>query len=284
MRKRATQSVRGVTILEVLISIFVLLVGVMGIMALFPVGVRFSQMSSDDAISAMTAQNALAAVRVQVGLLERVEPHPGANLKGDVLSWLSDASRGIDGGEGSVDTDGVADEFNTGDPDRFTHMGVAFGTGTDSNTFVVRGGAATEDDRGLMLVTSGKAMWKLYRLDRDTDYGSSKVTSTNNGDTNFPGDGIEEGDEFRLLGARSDNHEWATVPARFYEDGPPYTLGEGAASGYGYLAIVNRVAGVAQAYRVTILVYKGYDEDLPPEANEPAIACYVTILSSDLLR
>ena len=282
MRKRARQSIRGVTILEVLISVFVLLVGVMGIMALFPVGVRFGQMSSDDAISAMTAQNALAAVRVQVGLLERVEPYTATNLNGDVLSWDAGASRGIDGGEGSVDA--VADEFNTGDPDRFTHMGVAFGTETDSKTLNVKGSLDTEDDRGLMLVTSGKAMWKLYRLDRDTNYGSSTVTSTNNGSTNFPGDGIEEGDEFRVLGARSDNHEWATVPKRFYEDGPPYTLGEGAAPGYGYLAIVNRVAGVAQAYRVTILVYKGYDDGLPPEANEPAIACYVTILSSDLLR
>lgn len=282
MHKKMRQSIRGVTVLEVLIAVFVLLVGMTGVIALFPVGVTFSQKSTDDITSAMTASNALAAVRVQLGLNKRVDPYvEDTNPLGDVLSWdaAGTLSRGIDGVKGSIAN--VSDEFG-GDVNRHTHMDVTFDGGTvDSKTFLNKD--SQPNNLALMLMTSGKAAWKLYRLDADTTY-NSIVASTVNGVTNFPGDGIKIGDEFQLIGARDESSEWATVPARFYEDGPPYTLGEGAVDGYGYLAIVNRVKDNELAFRVTILVYKGYDDDQPPEGNRPPIACYVTILSSDLLR
>jgi len=281
MRRKARQSVRGVTVLEVLIAVFVLLVGMTGVIALFPVGVTFSQRSTDDVISAMTAQNALAAVRIQLGLNDQVDPYVAENVGGDVLSW-NVVSRGVDGGAGAIKD--VGDEFGVLG-EAHTNMGVDFVADTvDVNTFMDKDFQTSDDDRGLMLMTSGKAAWKLYRLDHDTTFTDSQVSSTKNGITNFPGDGIKVGDEFRLIGARDKDSKWATVPAGFYENGTPYTLGQGAADGYEYLAIVNRVQGIVDAYRVTILVYKGYDDDLPPEGNKPAIACYVTILSSDLLR
>ncbi len=277
---------RGVTVLEVLISVFVLLIGITGVIALFPVGVRFSQMSTDDAISAMTAQRALAAVRVQSNTLGRLGGYvAGSNEDGDTLSWNGTISRGIDEITGEALT--MVGEHDTGFPDRHTHMGVAF-DGADGESFDVMtsGAQANQDDRALMLMTSGRAMWKLFRLDRDTNFTTSRVASTKNGIASFPSSGIKEGDEFRLIGARDKNKVWVTVPDGFYENGPStgYKLGPGAAEGYGYLAILNRVKGISGAYRVTILVYKGYSEDMPPEGNDPAIACFTTILSGDLLR
>ena len=289
MRKRATQSIRGVTVLEVLISVFVLLVGIVGIMSLFPIGVRFSQMSADDVASAMTAQNALAAVRVQNGLLERLDGYvTTSNETGDVLWWTGSGgvSKGVDGVTGTVKT--VYSAF--GNPDELTQIQVFFKDPPPTGCFKVRaadGSATAQDNCALLLMTSGRAVWKLYRLDTGSSYTSSTLTSLGH-DTNFPEDGIkadldDDGDGFRLIGARDKTHRWATAPDRFYEDGPSsgYKLGEGAADGYGYLVIINRAS---RAYRVTILVYKGYDEDRPPEANKPAIACYTTILSGDMLR
>lgn len=294
VRKKTRQSVRGVTVLEVLIAVFVLLVGMTGVIALFPVGVTFSQRSADDVISAMTAQNALAAVRVELDLIEGVDAYVVTdNENGDVLSWKDDVSRGVDGVTGVVAT--VGDEF--GDQgEAHTHMDVTFDSvapavAVDDETFAVKAGTGA-NNLALMLMTSGKAAWKLYRLDAGTDNDPAKVASTiSSGVTSFPRDGIKagvepgdgKGDKFRLIGARDKNSNWATVPEGFY-DGGTYTLGKGAAEGYGYLAIVNRVTDISQSYRVTILVYKGYDEDQPPEGNRPAIACYVTILSKDLLR
>lgn len=290
MRKTTRQSIRGVTVLEVLIAVFVLLVGVTGVIALFPIGVRFSQMSADDVVSAMTAQNALAAVRVQKDLLERLDGYTTTNENGDVLWWTGSGgiSKGIDNVTGTVKT--VYSEL--GNPDELTHIQVFF-EDTPSGCFKARatnGSATAQDNCALLLMTSGKAAWKLYRLDTGSSYTNSELWSLGH-DTNFPGDGIkegvdEEGDGFRLIGARDKTHRWATLPDRFYEDGPSsgYKLGQGSAEGYGYLAIINRVSGISRAYRVTILVYKGYDEDLPPEANQPAIGCYATILSADMLR
>ena len=282
MLRRARKSVRGVTVLEVLIAVFVLLFGMTGVIALFPVGVTLGQRSADDVISSMTFQSAAAAVRVQLGLKGRVSPYNAmSTADGDVLSWKDGASRGLDGGGGKVTN--VRNEFGT-DVKRYTHLGVLYDSNTvDGNTFVDRVFADTDDDRALMLMTSGKARWKLYRLDRDTTV-NSEVASTKNGLTNFPGDHIVNDDTFQLLGARDDAGEWATVPARFYEDGAPYKLGKGAVDGYGYLAIVNRMKDNDLAYRVTVLVYKGYDENKPPEGNKPAIAHFVMIFSGDLLR
>ncbi|MFH1730195.1 MAG: hypothetical protein ABIF82_00910 [Planctomycetota bacterium] len=291
MRKTNRQSIRGVTVLEVLIAVFVLLVGVTGVIALFPVGVRFSQMSADDVASAMTAQNALAAVRVQKDLLKRLDGYvTTSNENGDVLWWTGSGgvSKGVDGITGTVNT--VYSAF--GNPDELTHIQVFF-NGTPSGCFNVRaanGSAAAEDNCALLLMTSGRAASKLYRLDTGSSYTNSELWSVGH-ETNFPEDGIKggasgQGDGFRLIGARDKTHRWVTLPDRFYEDGPSsgYKLGQGSAEGYGYLAIINRVSGISRAYRVTILVYKGYDEDRPPEANQPAIGCYATILSADTLR
>jgi len=276
--------------LEVLIAVFVLLVGITGVIALFPIGVRFSQMSADDVASAMTAQNALAAIRVQDGLLERLDGYASTNKTGDVLWWTGAGgiSKGVDDVTGTVKTV----YSPSGSPDDLMHIQVFF-EGTPSGCFKVRasnGTATAQDDCALLLMTSGKAAWKLYRLDTGSSYTNSELWSRAH-ETNFPEDGIkggsdEEGDEFRLIGARDEGHHWVTVPDRFYEDGAAsgYVLGKGAAEGYGYLAIINRASGISRAYRVTILVYKGYDEDLPPEANLPAIGCYATILSADVLR
>ncbi len=511
---------RGVTILEVLISIFVLLIGVTGVIALFPVGVRLSQQAADDVLSAMTAQNALAAVLAEPGLRNRVKAYDlDTNTDGDVLGWATEpANRGIDGIEGLVwnvvdasemeasfhdtisDTHSqtqvkllaamnastnnlvvpnysgwdianpLAGDWNdselrvavyrpaldeakeyhkhgsgcyenevlicgkdynpesdvnyrscalikfdlTGEAGRTIHSDArlmlyksrgtessrtlrldrlkdltspgwtessvswavdangkgiphyidnretitnkTFSSGTNSyiqwtipknilqvwvdnpnsnlGMMVLDAGAGsiqsfvnnffrsrqyangaygpfltfhsrrnltdlsrTLNDKdgstnncALLLMTSGRADGKLYRLGTGSDVLTvvKGLTSADAGyldglRTNFQSDLIEVGDSFRLIGARSEDKEWVTVPRDFYEDSQ-FHLGRGAIPGYGYLAIITREFGEEDLFRVDILVYKGYNKDLPPEANLPAVAVFSTIVSGDMLN
>ena len=283
MYPRRRRAIRGVTILEILIAIFVMLIGITGVVALFPVGVRLSQMSADDVISAMTAQNALAAVRLQSGLLNRVKPYVADdNESGDVTAWNGTKSECVEGFTGSV--------ANVGTPAPGDTKLQVTCAGVDGRSLDVRaagGGREMGDNCALVLMTSGNVLWKLYRLDKNatlTQFASGATVSTC---TNFPADAIVTGDTFRLIGARDANKVLATVPEDFYGSGPldpPYELGQGAVKEYGYLAIITRVKESTSTFRVDILVFKGYDKSLPPEGNLPAIACYTTILSSDMLK
>jgi hypothetical protein len=270
-------------VLEILVAIFVMLIGVTGVMSLFPVGVKLSQTSTDDVYSAITAQNALAEVRIQTGLLTRLRPFGedggDASDEGDVLCWASGESKGVDGITGTIQN---VDPITLGP----TKVEVNC-TDLDGRTFAVKDGSG--DGYALMMMTSGDAQWKLYRLDLDDYTANSTVGSVNNGCTNFPEDGVESGDAFRLLGCKDQDGVWATIPELFYTDASgtdrtTFNLGPGAVKGYGYLAILTRVKDLSSTYRVDILVFKGYDKALPPEGNLSAVACYTTMLSSEMLR
>jgi len=60
MLDRPRKTLSGVTLLEVVIAIFVLSVGVMGIMSLFPAGYKLTSRSLERSISALAAHHALA--------------------------------------------------------------------------------------------------------------------------------------------------------------------------------------------------------------------------------
>ncbi len=268
--------------LELLITIFVLLIGMVGIMGLFPVGVHLSRQSSEDIIGAMTAQIGLAAVRCEPNLHQRVRPYSSENTSGDVLGWDGSAARGVDGIYGWVSNTFPAGNLGVDE------MEVAEAPGSRDINIQARDGPGA-DNLALMLITSGRAQWKLYRLDRQSQTGGPRFASTGSGVADFPADGVVHGDQFRLIGARAGNNVWATVPAGFYGtgSGPPsggYVLGTGAARNYGYLAIVSQVHGLSGAYRVDIIVYHNYDSSLPPEGNRPAVGCFTTIVSGDMLQ
>jgi len=280
---RARRTRRGVTVLEVLVAIFVMLIGVTGVISLFPVGVRLSQMSADDVAGAMTVQNALAAVRLQAGLRERVRAYDLVNNpNGDVLAWNTTPDPAVSEGIGGI----TGTVTNVGPPlPTVTELQPSC-SNVDDRTLDVKD--ADKNDCALLLMTSGEASWKLYRLDSGSSIASSKFVSTENGYTDFPKDELKTGDAFRLIGARSTGHVWATVPEQFFGDGTgdpsSYQLGAGAVPGYGYLAVLTRVKDRAETFRVDILVYKNYDASQPPEGNAPAVACYTTILSGDMLK
>jgi len=280
---------RSVTVLELLIAVFVLLIGITGVAALFPIGVHLSYQSSDDLVSAMTAQNALAAVRVQRGLLERVVGYvEGAYDSGDVLAWTGSISESVED-----ITAQVAQVGDPLDPDRIevdTLMGIN-GRTLDVKDQGSQSPADPNDNCALLLMTSGTAEGKLYRLGGGSAVsGSAPFTLvTQESAVNFPGDGVEATDTLRLIGARDEDGVWTTVPEDFFnlESGgglPPYDLGQGAAEGYGYLVLVARLDDHDTAFRVTVLVYKGYDRSFPPEGNLPAVNCYTTVLPGNLLR
>ncbi len=274
--------------MEVLMAIFVMLIGVTGVIALFPVGVHLSQQAADDIVGAMTVQSALAAVRVEPGLRNRVKAYvAGQYPNGDVLAWDGTQSKGLDGYTGTLSTPSASTPTRvnfSSMPNGYTNMFLVKAQGDTS--------AVKANDCALLLVTSGKAASKLYRLDASTspnytDYSTSTFASVANGYTHFYGDGIVAGDTFRFLGARDERGVWATVPAGFYADasGPKtvFYLGQGAAEGYGYLAIVTRRRSDPSTVRIDVLVYKGYDKTLPPEGNLPAVAHYTTYWSMDML-
>lgn len=60
MAKRPASRSCGVTLIEVVIAIFVLSVGVMGVMSLFPAGYKLTSRSLERSISALAARHALA--------------------------------------------------------------------------------------------------------------------------------------------------------------------------------------------------------------------------------
>jgi hypothetical protein len=128
----------------------------------------------------------------------------------------------------------------------------------------------------------GPAANKLYRLDDGSSLSGELVSDID--ETKFEFDGIANTNNFRLLGARDESSEWATVPAGFLKVTGTFHLGRGAVEGYGYLAIITRLEGQDDTFRVDILVYKGYNSSLPPEGNLPAVACYTTIVSGDMLN
>lgn len=298
MNRRPRRASRGVTVLEILMAIFVMLIGLTGVIALFPIGVKLSQQGTDDVIGAMTAQGALAAVQLQIGLIGRVKGYAADSSVplGDVLCWKATApqeSRGVENVTGTVANVGTG---AVGDPLGLTKVQVTC-SGVDSRTLDVKqtgsglGTNPTHDNCALLLITSGTAMWKLYRLDNTSSFSTSQFGSASSVSpcTNFPADGVKTSDSFRLIGARDEKGVWATVPGFFYTNvnavpQTSFVLGKGAAPGYGYLAIVTRVKGYTNMFRVDVLVYKGYDSTAPPEGNLPAVACYTTILSGNMLR
>ncbi len=285
------KTTRGVTVMEVLMAIFVMLIGMTGVIALFPVGVHLSQQAADDIVSAMTVQSALAAVRVEPGLRNRVRAYvQGQYNNGDVLAWDGSQSKGIDGYTGAFSSPSTSNtiriNFSSMTPPGYADM---FNVKLEGGTSAVR-----RSNCALLLATGGKAASKLYRLDASsntvdqyTDFAASRFASAVNGYTQFYGDGIVGGDTYRLIGARDEKGVWATAPAGFYGDasGPKtvFHLGQGATEGYGYLAIVTRRRSDPNTVRIDVLVYKGYDKTLPPEGNLPAVAHYTTYWSMDML-
>ncbi len=105
-----TQSRRAFSLIEVLIAIFILGIGVLGIAALFPAGIAQQRRAVDDAIGPVVAENAMAVIRSKVrpeffGAAEDFDPGfsplPRRTIVGDWMwrrpvYFTEDASLSID--------------------------------------------------------------------------------------------------------------------------------------------------------------------------------------------
>jgi len=100
---RRHNPVSGVTLIEVVIAIFVLSVGVMGVMSLFPAGYKLTSRSLERSISALAARHALARLAgfitsgefhapppCQISEAERVGTISGVNRDSLVVRVLGD--------------------------------------------------------------------------------------------------------------------------------------------------------------------------------------------------
>ncbi|MFC1805751.1 prepilin-type N-terminal cleavage/methylation domain-containing protein, partial [Planctomycetota bacterium] len=63
------RSAAGVTLVEVVIAIFILTVGVLGIISLFPTGYRLGQRAFDLSVAALAARDALPRIMADARLL-----------------------------------------------------------------------------------------------------------------------------------------------------------------------------------------------------------------------
>ncbi|MFW6163960.1 MAG: type IV pilus modification PilV family protein, partial [Planctomycetota bacterium] len=165
----------GVTLVEVVIAIFVLTVGVLGIISLFPTGYRLGQMSFDRSVAALAARDALPRVLAEL--------KPGGSL-----DYPDDDTQSLAS---------VADEDRVGI--------IAEIPGQTQVRCKTHGGTRTPSydsmDGYYLVITSGSASGKAYRI---TGGSGNTLTCSNaqfrrwNDDT---GDRIRVGDHYAIIGS-----------------------------------------------------------------------------------
>jgi len=94
MAKRPASRSSGVTLIEVVIAIFVLSVGVMGIMSLFPAGYKLTSRSLERSISALAARHALARLAGFITSSAFTPPQPCQISEAERVGTVSGVNRG----------------------------------------------------------------------------------------------------------------------------------------------------------------------------------------------
>jgi len=177
---------RGVTLIEVVIAIFVLSVGILGILSLFPTGYRLTKKSVDRSIAALAARHAEARIYARINNIK--PPVPAS----EPLATVTEARR----------------------------TGVITAVSANSLTCTILGGQSpnwTENLTGYYcVVTSGTADGHFYKITGNgtNNLSFSAATVRFNQGTETQYEPVRVGDTFAIIGIKS-NTVTQCYPAPF---------------------------------------------------------------------
>ena len=276
-RRRAA----GVTLVEVVIAIFVLTVGVIGIISLFPAGYKLGQQAFDRSVASLAARDAL--VRIMGAARSAADPdtfYPDTTSTSETLCYRKVTERERVGTVYAVNAHTL--ECNAGPntgPSRWASNYVAgyycvmtSGTATGRAYLINSSTYSSTTKRGILTFSSS---------------GTHAVTFRTVGSTT--GDTVRVGDHFAIIGSKTGRK---CYPTNFLSAGSSNRTAEIATHGkalrgsgtmweYGYGCIITPPSDEMRGiYRVDVFVYRGFDPTgtLEQQEHSPA-GHFVTYLA-----
>jgi len=259
----------GVTLVEVVIAIFILTVGVLGIISLFPTGYKLGQRAFDRSVGALAARDALPRITAEL------------RRSGGSLSYPSSTQ---------TLTNNVHERDRVG-----TISQVVSAISLRCKT---RGGDYNPSYTGLtggyyLVMTSGSAVGKLYRITgasgNQLTFSNAKFRTANANE----GDPIRVGDHYAIIGSKSPANS-KCFPTAFLTTGANNRTWECATHGirepryrqpgnpsweYSYGCILSAPSKeMAKLYRVDVFVFRAFDPGLVVDKQRPA-GHYVTYIA-----
>lgn len=285
--------------MEITLAMFVLVFGILGIMAVFPVGLDSSRQSIENTTAGLIGQSVLEYLKVD-GTLATIADTDGDG-DADVYSpWPDFAQPTLMPSDPSDETGKITSMASASDL-ICTDMGGASPNWPDDQW----------NEHVLMLV-SGPLRGKVYEIadtkDQNTLVLASSVLNFNY-DEAFPDfDIVDQGTHFTILGKAGDGSVTGnTLPQNFFSTTPNLRLFQieqlekdaggdpnadyavpadsASTSVYSYVVIFSGyLPGSPNLAPATILVYKNYEDfhsasTQRPEQNRPPIAYFNTIIS-----
>ncbi|MBI2194510.1 MAG: hypothetical protein HYU36_21235 [Planctomycetes bacterium] len=245
---------------------FVLMFGLLGILALFPVGLDASRASVENSCAAIVGDAALEYLKVDPGIVSQFPSYtqPGNNI-GTLSAIVDDA-----------EDDKLDCLVNGANP----------------------GWTANAWQTYVFMLTSGRFAGKVYEITANTanrlTFGESPANPTVlfDPDRNGSGDDVVPGTSFIILGKKT-NTIPGTVTTNFFDTNPrvlhrsvwiealnppqfivPYTNPN---TEYSFVVILSGItAGMTDVARADILVYRNFTTSLRPERNPPPVRTFVT--------
>jgi len=257
----------GVTLVEVVIAIFILTVGILGIISLFPTGYKLGQRAFDRSVGALAARDAL--------------PRIMGELRRGALSYPNSTQTPLS---------------NIQERDRVGTISQV--VSAKSLRCKTRGGEHTPSYTGLtggyyLVMTSGSAVGKLYRI---TGASSNQLTFN---DATFrtananEGDPIRVGDHYAIIGSKSPPKS-KCYPTTFLTTGANNRTRECASHGnrepryrqssnppweYSYGCVLSAPSKeMAKLYRVDVFVFRAFEPGMAVDKQRPA-SHYVTYIA-----
>ncbi len=261
----------GVTLVEVVIAIFILTVGVLGIIALVPTGYRLGQRAFDRSVAALAARDALPRLMAE---LKRT-PIPAVKHPTSSQSLHNIAERDRIGTISAVDA--------------ITKLRCKTRGGTTNPNY-----ASPSTVNYYLVMTSGAASGKLYRI---TGAGGNQLTCSSakfRTSSGKSGDPIRVGDHYAIIGSTSPaaskcfpitfltqgasnrTHECATHgnrrPHREQSGNPPWE--------YSYGCVLSAPSKeMEKLHRVDVFVYRAFDPSQPVDRQQRPAGHFVTYVS-----
>jgi len=248
------------TVLEVTLAMFVLVFGLLGILALFPVGLNSSKMCVEFTNAAIIGQSALEYVRMDPMVRAQWPDYPQPD-----------------------DASGTVAAMNSGTVLRCEINGASPGWST---------GVWASPDHHILRITSGPYTGKIYEIWANTADTLTCSSATFDYNETGNGDDIYAGTNFVILGKVGN-----TIPADFFTGHTPRYLSRNeildapdfivpsdanADSEYSIVCILSgHLPGTTETARADILIYRHFNETFRPESveSEPPIKVFVTYLS-----